>query len=278
MVEAKKLAVADRLSYLGDPRMVDNPLETLLSKEFAARRRREIDVRAARPAVAAGALPEAVGETTYLCVADAEGNVVSMITSLSAMFGCGEVIEGTGIMLNNRAGRGFTLEEGHPNCIAPGKRTMHTLMPSLALRDGNRVFNVRHTATVAEKVKEVADLMGLARQAFAGTAEAYRRLAEIKVDARLLSEFFGILIPDNPDAERTSRTQNTRDRLIDLFENDWRNNLPETRHTLWSAYNAITHFVDHVRGSDDKRLQSAWFGSGAQLKDLAFTEALKLAA
>jgi len=136
MVEAKKLAVADRLAYLGDPRTVDNPLETLLSKEFAARRRREIDARAARPAVAAGTLPEAVGETTYLCAADADGNVVSMITSLSAMFGCGEVIEGTGIMLNNRAGRGFTLEEEHPNCITPGKRTMHTLMPFLALRDG----------------------------------------------------------------------------------------------------------------------------------------------
>ncbi len=136
MVEAKKLAVADRLAYLGDPRKVASPLETLLSKEFADRRRREIDGRAARREVAAGALPEAVGETTYLCAADAEGNMVSFITSLSASFGCGEVVEGTGIMLNNRAGRGFTLEEGHPNCIAPGKRTMHTLMPFLALRDG----------------------------------------------------------------------------------------------------------------------------------------------
>jgi gamma-glutamyltranspeptidase/glutathione hydrolase len=136
MVEAKKLAVADRLAYLGDPRMIDNPLETLLSKEFAARRRSEIDRRAARQSVPAGALPEAVGDTTYLCAADGEGNVVSMITSLSATFGCGEVIEGTGILLNNRAGRGFTLEEGHPNCIAPGKRTMHTLMPFLALRGG----------------------------------------------------------------------------------------------------------------------------------------------
>jgi len=136
MVEAKKLAVADRLAYFGDPRMIENPLETILSKEFASRRRGEIDPRRAQPVAAAGALPEAVGETTYLCAADGGGNVVSMITSLSALFGCGEVIEGTGFMLNNRAGRGFTLEEGHPNCIAPGKRTIHTLMPLLALRDG----------------------------------------------------------------------------------------------------------------------------------------------
>ena len=134
MVEAKKLAVADRLAYLGDPRMVENPLEMLLSKEFASRRRAAIDRRAAQQSVPAGALRAGVGDTTYLCAADEAGSVVSMITSLSAAFGCGEVIEGTGILLNNRAGRGFTLEEGHPNCIAPGKRTMHTLMPFLALR------------------------------------------------------------------------------------------------------------------------------------------------
>jgi gamma-glutamyltranspeptidase/glutathione hydrolase len=136
MVEAKKLAVADRLAYLGDPRKVDNPLETVLSKGFAERRRGEIDVRTAAAAASPGAVPEAVGDTTYLCAADGAGNVVSMITSLSASFGCGEVVDGTGIVLNNRAGRGFTLDEGHPNCIASGKRTMHTLMPFLALRDG----------------------------------------------------------------------------------------------------------------------------------------------
>jgi len=136
MVEAKKLAVADRLAYLGDPRKVENPLEVILSKDFAERRRQEIDMRAALATAAAGGLPEAVEDTTYLCAADGAGNVVSMITSLSAAFGCGEVVEGTGIVLNNRAGRGFTLEEGHPNCIAPGKRTMHTLMPFLALRAG----------------------------------------------------------------------------------------------------------------------------------------------
>lgn len=136
MVEAKKLAFADRLAYLGDPRFIENPLEVLRSKEHAARRRRAIDPCRAQADVPAGALPEAVGDTSAFCVADSEGNVVSYITSLSTNFGCGEVVEGTGILLNNRAGRGFTLEEGHPNCIAPGKRTMHTLMPFLTMRNG----------------------------------------------------------------------------------------------------------------------------------------------
>jgi gamma-glutamyltranspeptidase/glutathione hydrolase len=134
MVEAKKLAVADRLAYLGDPRFVENPLDVLLSKDYAARRRGAINPQRAQPTASAGMLAEKVGDTTYFCVADSQGNAVSYITSLSAHFGCGEIVEGTGILLNNRAGRGFVLDERHPNCIAPGKRTMHTLMPFMALR------------------------------------------------------------------------------------------------------------------------------------------------
>ncbi|TMI89389.1 MAG: gamma-glutamyltransferase [Bacillati bacterium ANGP1] len=136
MTEAKKLAFADRLAYVGDPRFVSNPLDRLLSKEHARDRTRAIDPRRAQEQVPAGALREQVGETTAFVVADAEGNVVSYITSLSAAFGCGEVVDGTGILLNNRGGRGFTLEPGHPNEIAPGKRTMHTLMAFLATREG----------------------------------------------------------------------------------------------------------------------------------------------
>lgn len=136
MAEAKKLAMADRLAFLGDPKFIANPLETLLSKDFAARRRAQIDPHRAVTEAAPGALPEAVGDTTYFCVADRWGNAVSYITSLSASFGCGEIVEGTGVMLNNRAGRGFTLDAGHPNQIAPGKRTMHTLVPYMAFLDG----------------------------------------------------------------------------------------------------------------------------------------------
>lgn len=136
VVEASKLAVADRLQYLGDPRFIDAPVAILLSKEYAAHRRQAIDPKRASAIVQAGALPEAVGDTTYFCIGDSEGTLVSYISSLSAKFGCGEVVEGTEILLNNRAGRGFVLDEGHPNCIAPGKRTMHTLMPFLALRNG----------------------------------------------------------------------------------------------------------------------------------------------
>jgi gamma-glutamyltranspeptidase/glutathione hydrolase len=112
LVLAKRCAFADRLAHAGDPRFVPDAWRCMLDPEHAAVRRRTL---------------EGVGDTTYLCAADRDGNAVSLITSLSAPFGSAEVVEGTGMLLNNRAGRGFTLEEGHPNRLEPGKRTMHTL-------------------------------------------------------------------------------------------------------------------------------------------------------
>jgi gamma-glutamyltranspeptidase / glutathione hydrolase len=135
-VEAKKLAFADRLAYVGDPRFVRNPLDRFLAAQYGRDRRRAIDPNRAQETVPPGVIREQIGETTAFAVADADGNVVSYITSLSFAFGCGEVVEGTGIVLNNRAGRGFSLDPESPNVIAPGKRTMHTLMAFLALRGG----------------------------------------------------------------------------------------------------------------------------------------------
>ncbi|HEV8675368.1 MAG TPA: gamma-glutamyltransferase [Methylomirabilota bacterium] len=135
LVEAKKLAFADRNRYAGDPTVVRWPLERLIGKAHAAHRRAAIDRGRARPPDAT-VLAEAGGDTSYFAVADGDGNAVSFIHSLSASFGSGVVAGDTGITLNNRAGRGFTLAEGHPNDIAPGKRTMHTLNAWLVCRDG----------------------------------------------------------------------------------------------------------------------------------------------
>jgi gamma-glutamyltranspeptidase/glutathione hydrolase len=137
LVEAKKLAFGDRLRYCGDPRTIDQgPVAKLLTREYAARRRAEISPdRAADQQV--GALPEQLGgNTSYFCAMDGQGNAVSFIHSLSAGFGSGVVGGKTGVILNNRAGRGFTLEEGHPNVFAGGKKTMHTLNCYMAVRDG----------------------------------------------------------------------------------------------------------------------------------------------
>lgn len=136
MVEAKKRAFADRNAYARDPRYGESPLETLLSDAFAKQRFAEIDPARASDIVAPGAMPERDGDTTYLCAADAEGNMVSFIHSNSAGFGSHVVAGDTGILLNNRVGRGFTLDADHPNVVEGGKRTMHTLNCFALAKDG----------------------------------------------------------------------------------------------------------------------------------------------
>ena len=135
LIEAKKLAFADRNRYAGDPAFLNWPLEQLISKSHAAKRRAEIDPQRAQwPAGAV--VPEHNGDTSYFAVADGDGNAVSFIHSLSNSFGSCVVAGETGITLNNRAGRGFSLDPNHPNVIAPGRRTMHTLNAYLICRNG----------------------------------------------------------------------------------------------------------------------------------------------
>ena len=140
MVEAKKIAYADRNRVAGDPRVVDWPLDELISKSYADERRQEIFPDRVNTRLAALQPVEADGDTTYFCVADAAGNSVSWIHSLSHAFGSGYVAAGTGIVFNNRAGRGFRLTPGHPNAIAPGKRAMHTLNCYLVTQAGQPVI------------------------------------------------------------------------------------------------------------------------------------------
>ena len=123
-VSALRLAFADRQAYAGEPNYGDTPLATLLSKAWGAQRYATIDPNHAAT-IDAGAI--AVGDTTSLCVVDADGLMISLIFTVSASFGSGVVAGDTGILLTNRAGHCFELEDGHPNIYAPGKRTMHTL-------------------------------------------------------------------------------------------------------------------------------------------------------
>jgi gamma-glutamyltranspeptidase/glutathione hydrolase len=135
LLEAKKLAFADRNRYAGDPAFVKWPLAELISKAHAAKRRAEIDPKAARWPAGAD-VPEHNGDTSYFAVADGNGNALSFIHSLSNSFGSCVVAGETGVTLNNRAGRGFSIEPEHPNVIAPGRRTMHTLNAYMIHRDG----------------------------------------------------------------------------------------------------------------------------------------------
>ena len=134
MIEAKKVAFADRNRYVSDPDLFKIPVNELLSKEYAARRRSLI--RQDRAADATAILPGSFGrDTIYLCVVDESGNAVSLIQSLYFSFGSAVVAGDTGILLQNR-GAYFSLDPTHVNCLQPHKRTFHTLMASMTFKEG----------------------------------------------------------------------------------------------------------------------------------------------
>ena len=136
MIEAKKLAYADLLKYIGDPRGQKLPVAALLSKEHAAKRAKLIDPGHANCEVSGEA--RVGNDTTYLTVADREGNMVSLIQSNYDLFGSGIVAAGTGFVLHNR-GALFSLDPDSPNLLAGHKRPLHTIIPAFAQKGDVRV-------------------------------------------------------------------------------------------------------------------------------------------
>jgi gamma-glutamyltranspeptidase/glutathione hydrolase len=165
MIEAKKLAYADMLRYVGDPRFSSIPVPGLLDKAHARARAKRIDPgRAAlsvEPSTFDGLTTASGGDTIYLCAADRDGNMVSLIQSLFAPFGSGVVPPGTGIVLHNR-GALFSLDERHPNALAPRKRPLHTIIPGFMTRGDTKIaFGImggfNQAQAHAQFVADVAD-------------------------------------------------------------------------------------------------------------------------
>ena len=148
LIESMKLAYADRSRYLGDPDQTIIPVESLISKDYAAERRKLIDLNRAKG-------PEEIGpgnpvldespDTTHYSVADAEGNVVANTYTLNFSFGSHIVVPGTGILLNNEmddfaakanTANAYGLIQGEPNTIAPGRRPLSSMTPTLVFKDG----------------------------------------------------------------------------------------------------------------------------------------------
>jgi gamma-glutamyltranspeptidase/glutathione hydrolase len=138
MIEAKKLAYADMLRYVCDPKFARVPVAGMLSKDYARERAKLIDLPKANARVEAGKPPGTGTDTTYLCVVDAEGNMVSYIQSNYSSFGSGVVAGGTGFALQNRGGL-FSLEAGSPNVLAGHKRPLHTIIPAFCSKDQVRI-------------------------------------------------------------------------------------------------------------------------------------------
>ncbi len=137
-VEAARLGYHDRDNLVADPRRVAVPVELLLSETYAEKLRAKIDPGRAMAELPPSPVP-AHADTVYLCVVDRDLNAVSFINSLYHSFGTGYMSPKTGVVLHNR-GASFSLDPDHPNCIAPGKRPMHTIIPAMVLEDGRALM------------------------------------------------------------------------------------------------------------------------------------------
>lgn len=151
-VEAMRRAFRDRAEYLGDPDFVQVPVTRLLDKAYLAKRFSDFDPEKATPSdtLAAGLGPvKESTETTHYSVVDAEGNIVSVTYTLNGLFGSGVTASGTGVLLNNEMDdftskvgvkNMFGLIQGESNAIAPGKRPLSSMTPTILLRDGKPVL------------------------------------------------------------------------------------------------------------------------------------------
>jgi gamma-glutamyltranspeptidase/glutathione hydrolase len=135
LIEAKKLAFEDRARYYADPSFVDVPVKDLISKPYAARRRKLIDRARALRQIALEDPRLGASETIYMTVVDANRNAISYIQSNYHSFGSGVVPGTLGFVLQNR-GNLFALDDAHPNRLEPHKRPFHTIIPAFVTRDG----------------------------------------------------------------------------------------------------------------------------------------------
>jgi len=139
-VEAKKVVYEDRAKFYADMDFYDAPLQQLVSKTYAKKRRQLISPDKAAETYPAGDPGLEGGDTVYLTVADKDGNMVSLIQSNYGGMGAGVTMASLGFMLQNR-GALFSLQEGHANVFAPGKRPFHTIIPAFVMKDGKPLMS-----------------------------------------------------------------------------------------------------------------------------------------
>src|SRR4029077_3571829 len=180
--EAMRHAFVDRNSALGDPEFVADPRARLLSPGHAAAIRGAVDPEKATPssALGPGIAPHEQPETTHYSVVDGDGNAVAVTYTLNGNFGAGVVAPGTGVVLNNEmddftvkpgAANLYGLVQGGPNAIAPGKRPLSSMTPTLVEKDGKVVLVLgspggsRIITTVLETIMNIVDYAMTAQEA-----------------------------------------------------------------------------------------------------------------
>lgn len=205
LIEAMKLAFADAHAYIGDPRQVNVPIAALLSDSYTQSRFGLIQPGTALEPTPGS--PQTHGDTVYLTVADGKGNMVSWIQSLYMGFGSGITAGNTGVQLQNR-GANFSLEPGHPNEAAPGKRPYHTIIPGFITKDGQ------------------------AWSSFGVMGGFMQPQGHLQVGINLID--FGMDPQTALDAPRFNWLENKQVALETAVPDDIRHNLAQRGHELWA--------------------------------------------
>ena len=189
ILEVLKIIFADRNQHLGDPSFVAAPVSKLLDKNYAAERRREIDLRRAGSIAGDAARISDSSHTTHITVMDAKGNTVLMTQTLMEYFGCRAVIPGTGAFMNNTMAL-FDPRPGRPNSVAPGKRMLTYTSSTIVLKNGSPWFALgtpggeRISSSVLQAILNVVDHgMTLQQAVEAPRVFANGRVTEIEADA-----------------------------------------------------------------------------------------------
>ena len=242
MIEAMRRAYRDRNTYLGDPVFVQNPLERLLSKDYAAAIRTAINAGSTTPAAALQP-PKEKAETTHYSVVDAEGNAVAVTYTINGSFGAAVIAPGTGFFLNNEmddftvkpgAPNLYGLVQGEANAIAPGKRPLSSMSPTLVEKDGRVVLVLgspggsRIITAVLETILNIVDY-GMAPQEAVGAPRLH---------------FQGL--PDEVAYERSGLASET---IAELSGTGYK--LVEQR--LWGAVELIEIANGRLYGANDPR-------------------------
>lgn len=159
----------------------------------------------------------------------------------------------------------------------------NTLNAALAGRSSG--INIRHTENATQNIEKAQKALGLVARYYDSLEETISRLSGVQITSKQLTKYVEEVFPGNDDAKFSTRTDNVRNKVVDLFLTGRGNDLPGVKGSAWAAYNGVTQYVDWERSSrgrsdterQNNRLQSIWFGSGAQIKAKAWTSALKLA-
>jgi gamma-glutamyltranspeptidase/glutathione hydrolase len=197
ITEAMEKAFSDRAKYIGDPDFVKIPLAELLSKEHAEKVRKEMKIKPKgrlQGKLITGNLGQESDQTTHLSVADKDGNLVSLSQSVDAFFGSGVVVPGTGILLNDSMGD-FSPDPDGPNSIAPGKRPLSNMAPTVVLKDGRPYLAIgmpggtRITSALTQVLMNLIDhRLSLQEAINAPRIHRHTKTGELLLEARITSK------------------------------------------------------------------------------------------